>query len=446
LTLLILSTLLPLIDSSIINVAVAKIGSEYAASATTAHWIVTAYILAGALTIPMTPWLIARLGTATAWKLALSVFLAGSALCAAAWNIDSLIAFRVLQGIGGGAVMPIVQTILVAAVGKDGMKSAMATIGVPAVVAPVLGPVIGGVLVDTAGWRSLFLINIPICVIALILGHYRLDNAALDRARRLDGFGALLCGTGLVMVLLGLSWLDGHDVATSLAWALVAIGAISLVAFTVWSLRAARHPLMQPTLFRQPGFAAVMMQCALVGAVFYGSLLLIPLYYTTAHHLDAFKAGLMLALQGIGALAARTAVKRLAGRISSQGVLAGSLALAVLGTMPLTVDSWAYAAPGYVGLVVRGFGLGAATVTMLAAAFEEAPAESAADASALTRVLLQVGGAAGTAAAGFVLHGQVTGSITFSTGFIAIIVATAAAVVIAAIVAIRHARRSRAAQ
>src|SRR3954454_21843926 len=167
-----------ILDSTIVNVALERFGLVFDARLSTIQWVSSAYLLAIAAVIPLAGWAVDRFGTRRVFMTAVAAFAAGSLLCGLAWSAESLIAFRVLQGLGGGLVMPVGMTILAHAAGPDRMGRVMAIVGVPMLLAPTLGPVIGGALLDGASWRVIFFINLPVAVVAIVLAARVLPRAA----------------------------------------------------------------------------------------------------------------------------------------------------------------------------------------------------------------------------------------------------------------------------
>src|SRR5215217_2841531 len=196
---------LAILDATIVNVAIPTLGSEFETSISSIQWVMTGYLLAFASAIPVTGWASARFGARRVWITALFLFMTGSALAGAAWSIEALIVFRLLQGFAAGLLMPVGQTILAQAAGPERMGRVMSVIGVPMLLAPIFGPVIGGAIVDGASWRWIFFVNLPVGVVAVLLAWRLLPAAARRPAQRLDVLGLALLSPGLAVLVYGLS-------------------------------------------------------------------------------------------------------------------------------------------------------------------------------------------------------------------------------------------------
>src|ERR671937_2918525 len=182
----ILGTIMTVLDLTIVNVAIPTLARDLGASIPAIQWVMTGYMLAFATVIPLTGWATERFGAKRAWLLALQLFLAGSVLAGAAWSIGSLIAFRVLQGLGAGMILPVGQTILAQAAGPQRMGRVMSVFGVPLLLVPVLGPVLGGAIVDRWSWRWIFFINLPVGIAAVVAAIRLLPEAKPQLGQRLD--------------------------------------------------------------------------------------------------------------------------------------------------------------------------------------------------------------------------------------------------------------------
>ncbi|MEA2160376.1 MAG: hypothetical protein QOD66_2756, partial [Solirubrobacteraceae bacterium] len=203
----ILGAIMSVLDTTIVNVALHDLSGDLHASLGGIQWVITGYLLSLAAVIPVTGWAVRRYSARRLYLIALVVFTAGSALCALATNSGELIAFRVIQGVGGGMLTPIGQMILVKAAGPRNLAKVMSLVGIPIVLAPVFGPTLGGLLLQTAGWQWIFMINVPVGALTLFMAWRLLphDAAGTDQAGKLDVIGLVLAAAGVVGVTYGLS-------------------------------------------------------------------------------------------------------------------------------------------------------------------------------------------------------------------------------------------------
>jgi EmrB/QacA subfamily drug resistance transporter len=365
-----------------------------------------------AMVIPVTAWAIERFGGRRMWLLALSLFLAGSALCGAAWSIDSLIAFRILQGLGGGMLLPLAQTILTQAAGPENRMRIMPFVAVPAQLAPIVGPVIGGLLLGHASWRWIFYVNVPVCLFAIAMAWRGMPRTEVRGDHRLDVRGLALLSPALALVVYGFSEAgrDGGFGAASVLLPLAA-GVALLCAFAVHALRARIEPIIDLRLLRVRGFATSSAVMFASGVSLFGALLLLPLYYQQARGASALEAGLLLAPQGLGTMVAMIVVSRLADRFGLRAIALAGMALLTAATVP-----YALAGPDTseallsVSLFFRGAGLGAALVPVMTACYVGLPDTAIPRATTGVRIFQQVGGALGTAVLAVVLQHHLTGA------------------------------------
>src|SRR3954447_17276495 len=203
----VLGAIMSVLSTTIVNVALETLAVKLHSPLDSVQWVVTGYMLALAAVIPVSGWAAARFGARRLYVISLILFTAGSALCGFAWSAESLIGARVLQGLGGGMIMPIGQMILVRAAGPRNMARVMSAIGVPIILAPVFGPTLGGLLVEHAGWQWIFFVNLPVGIAAVIAALRLLprDDAARDTTKSLDAIGLGLVASGLVGITYGLA-------------------------------------------------------------------------------------------------------------------------------------------------------------------------------------------------------------------------------------------------
>jgi EmrB/QacA subfamily drug resistance transporter len=397
-----------LLDSTIISVATARLATDLHTQVSVVQWVSTAFLLALGATIPLTAWAVGRFGGRAVWLLGIALFCIGSTLCGCAWDIGSLIAFRVLQGLGGGLMLPLPQTLLVRAVGPDRLGRVMSAISVPAVVIPILGPMVGGAILNVAEWRWIFFLNIPICLVAFVLAYRGLARDQDLSPRPLDVTGLILFVPAVVGVLYSLTQVAQHGtLANVAAWLPLAIGLVLLALFVVHAARIGGAAMIDVRLFRVPSFAASSVLLFLSGLALYGAAWLLPLFYQEVRGSSALMAGVLVAPQGVGSLVARNWVGKLADRLGARPVVMTGVLLALAGTLPF---GWVGVSGGeawqIAGLVVRGAGLSAVSIAVMMAAYKGLSREQIPHASGTTRILLQIGGSFGVAVAAVVLQHQ----------------------------------------
>jgi EmrB/QacA subfamily drug resistance transporter len=403
---LITGVLAVVFDTTIVNVALDTLGRDLRVPVATIQWVTTGYLLALGMAVPVTGWLLDRVGGRTAWLGALAVFLAGSLAASLAWNAPSLIAFRVVQGVGGGLMLPVLTTLLVQAAGGRSLGSVTALVALPVLLGPILGPLAGGLIVQHLSWRWIFWVNVPFCVAGLVLA-WRLMPAFPGSGRaRLDGAGLALASPGIAGVVYGLAEVGTHGGFGHAGVLVPLLGGLGLlVAFTVRALVTGGAALVDVRLFRVPSFSAASGLLFLSGFALYGGMLLVPLYFQQLHGFSAFRAGLLIAAQGVGLLASRGIAGKLTDRIGGRWVAFTGLSVVAVATVPFALASagtpewWLVAT-----LVVRGVGLGAVTIPVMASAYLGLDRAAVPHASIITRTAQQIGGSFGTAVLAVVLQ------------------------------------------
>ncbi|KUL24099.1 MDR family MFS transporter [Actinoplanes awajinensis] len=404
---LIIGGLAPIFDSTIVAIALRDLAADLHATVGTIQWVSTAYLLALAVAVPVVGWAQQRFGGKRLWLVALTVFLAGSVLCACAWNAYSLIAFRVVQGLGGGLMMPLMQSLVVQAAGGRSLGRVVAMIGLPISLGPILGPVLGGVILHSLSWPWLFLVNVPLCLAGLIAAALMLPADPITTTRpRLDLTGLALLAPALGATLLGLSNVahGGGFARTDVLVPLLA-GVALLATFTGHALRRRDRALIDLRLLAERPLAASTTVLGFAGAVLYGAMLLLPLFLQEERGLSVLGAALFLIPQGAGSLVLRTQAGKLTDRIGARWVAAAGFVVVTLGTVP-----FAFAGPHTstiwlaVVLFVRGLGLGAVLIPVMTVAYLDLDHARIPQASMITRISQQVGGSLGTAAMAVVLQ------------------------------------------
>jgi EmrB/QacA subfamily drug resistance transporter len=414
----VLGTIMSILDTTIVNVAIETLGRELGAPLSTIQWVATGYLLALATVIPLTGWAMERFGGKNAWMTSVALFLCGSALCGLAWSSTSLIAFRVLQGFGGGMIMPIGQAILAQAAGPERMGRIMSVIGVPTLLGPILGPVIGGLIIDNASWRWIFFVNVPVGIVALALAARVLPGVDAARGRvRLDVRGLLLLSPGLAALVYSLSevGIEGGFGSPRVLVSLV-LGVVLLALF-VRHARGGDARLIDLGLFRDRAFAAASGTVFIFGVSLFGAMLILPLYYQIVRGESALGAGLLLAPQGVGAAMAMPIVGRLTDKLGAGRIVPYGVIVALLGTgvyTQLEADtSYELLA---IALWVRGVGLGMTMMPAMAAAYQTLSRAAVPRATTAINIIRTVGGSFGTAILSVVLERQIEANLPVAGG------------------------------
>lgn len=428
---LIVGGIMPVVDTTIVAIGLHRIGEDLGADVATLQWVSTVYLLALAVVIPVAGWVQASLGDRNAWILASGIFLAASVLCAMASGIGELIAFRALQGAGAGLLLPLMQTLPMQRTPRAAMARTMAVMSVPISLGPVIGPVLGGLVLSTLDWRWLFLINLPLGAVGLVLAVLWLPGGRSGARTTLDAIGLLLLAPGLVGVLLALSNLAGGTGAGEVAvWVPAVVGLVLLVAFVPWTL-GRRDPLVDLRLLGVRTLRASTVAMAFLGANLYAATFLLPLALQADRGVSVLEAALLLIPQGVGSLLARAGAGRLVARWGPRAVAISGFALVAVMTVPFALDDGTLAlAVWAVVLFVRGLGLGVVLVPIMASGYLDVAPDRMPHASAFSRMAQQLGGAFGTATAALVLAAVTTASGTragFDAAFVVVIGICAAA-------------------
>jgi EmrB/QacA subfamily drug resistance transporter len=393
------------IDLTIVNVALNRLHIVLHASIGDVQWVTTGYVLAVAVSMPLTGWSARRYGTRPVFIVSLALFVGGSVACGFAWSVDSLVMFRVLQGLGGGIMQPVGQMILARVAGPARVGRVLGTVSAAAILAPILGPTLGGILVDDLSWRWLFFINVPLGIWAMARAPRVLRQAdTVPRAARLDTFGVALLATGLPLATYGFALLGqgGSDGAMIIATLSTGLGLLAM--FVRHALRIA-DPLLDLRLFRVRGFSACACAGFLLGTTQFASILLLPLYYQTVRGDSAIVAGMLFAPLGIGAGFALPLAGRLTDRLGGGRIAITGILLTTLGTLPMAFigPRTSYWTLG-VALAVRGVGIGSSIGPVTSAAYKRMGREQVPDATVLLAVVARIGGSIGVAVLAMILQ------------------------------------------
>jgi EmrB/QacA subfamily drug resistance transporter len=411
-----LGAVMSILDTTVVNVAIDHLSGAFHASLPTIQWVITGYTLALATVIPVTGWAADRFGTKRIYLTSLVLFTAGSVLSGLAWSAGSLIFFRVLQGIGGGMIMPAVMTIMTKKAGPHRMGRMMGVLGVPMLLAPIMGPILGGWLVDDVSWRWIFFINLPIGIVAFILGLMVLEPDEPQASHRLDWLGMALLSPGLAVFIFGLAESSTYGFGAVRSWGPTAAGVLLMAAWVAHSWRSP-NPLIDLRTFTQTRAGAAGGTFLLFAISVFGSMLLVPLYFQAVRGQSALDAGLLVAPGGVGAMVLMPISGKLTDRYGPTWLPAVGLPLVAIGLVPFVFVG---AHTSYVllcaGSFVQGLGMGAAMMPNMTAAMQAVPPAAIARTSTAMNIIRQAGASVGTAILSVLLATAITSNLSAIIG------------------------------
>ena len=290
---LVLGAFMSILDGSIINVALPRLMSIFGVTPDEIQWVMTAYLLASGVVVPVTGYLGDRFGYKRTYIYSLAAFTVGSALCGLAWNNNSLIAFRVVQALGGGMLIPLSMALIYRMVRRQQIGMAMGVWGIAATMAPAIGPTLGGYLVDYYSWQLIFTINIPVGIIAVILSYLFIEETPLIKGLKFDVSGAALCCSGLFCLLLALSQGQDQGWTSQYIVTLFLLAGFLLLIFCLWELHTP-HPMLDLRLFTNRVFTASIAAVSLTAVAMFAAIFLIPLYCQSLQGLTPMQTGLLM--------------------------------------------------------------------------------------------------------------------------------------------------------
>lgn len=393
----VVGTFMVMLDQTVVNIALPKITTVFGVGVHETQLVITSYMLALAVIMPATGYLSDTFGTKRLYMITMALFTGGSLLCGLAWNNPSLVAFRIVQGLGGGMMMPLGMTMLFKVVPPQQRNTIMGFFGLPLMLAPVLGPTLGGYLVEYIDWRVIFTLNVPIGIVGLTLGLTLLRESEYVPNLKFDLRGFVLSAIGFSAILLGLSdaATDGWTSASVLSR--LVVGMVALVAW-VWVELTDDHPLLDLRLFRIPIFTMAAMVSFVLTVGMFGGMLVLPLFLQNLRGLGAAESGVILISQVLPMTVAMPLVGRLVDKVGPRVMLLTGLPLLALTTWQmsaldlttsdLTIKLW---------LAARGCAMGLVMMPSMTAGLNSVPMHLMSRASAMTNVMRQVFGAFGTA-------------------------------------------------
>ncbi|HZT37059.1 MAG TPA: DHA2 family efflux MFS transporter permease subunit [Bryobacteraceae bacterium] len=399
-----LATFMEVLDTSVANVALPHIAGSLSATPEEATWVLTAYLVANAIVLPMSGWFSSLFGRKRFYLTCVFLFTISSALCGMAPGLAWLIVFRIMQGLGGGALQPIAQAIMRESFPRERQGMAMAVYGMGVVFAPVIGPTLGGWITDNFTWRWIFLINIPVGALALVLNSALIqDPPYLDRRKpgagmRLDyvGFGLLVTGLGFLEYTLDegqrKDWFSSHLITAS-----AILSAASLVAAVIWELKQ-RDPIVDLRLLKDRNFAISTLNMFALGFILYASTTAMPLFMQTMLGYTATQSGLALSPGGLVIMFMMPVVGMLLSRVEARWLVIFGLLVASLGLFMMTRWNLGIAFGNAVGArMVQSAGLAFLFVPINTIAFYYIAREKTSYATGIINLARNIGGSVGIA-------------------------------------------------
>ena len=406
----ILATVMAILDITVVAVAQRTFIDQFGSTQAVVAWTMTGYTLALATVIPLTGWAADRFGTKRLFMGSVLAFTLGSLLCAIASSILQLIIFRVVQGIGGGMLLPLGFMILTREAGPARLGRLMSILSIPMLLAPIGGPILGGWLIDTSSWRWIFLINLPFGLLTVVLAAIVFERDHPARSETFDVIGVLLLSPGLSTFLFAVSSIPGRGtVADRHVLIPAAIGLALIAAFAVHALRRADHPLIDLRLFQNRVITQANVTMLVFAMAFFGAGLLLPSYFQQVLHQTPMQAGVHMIPQGLGAMLTMRLTGPLVDRQGPGKIVLVGIALitAGLGTFAFGVARQAAYLPALLaGLAIMGLGMGCTMMPLSVASVQALTPHQIARGTTLISVSHQVGGSMGTALMSMILTNQ----------------------------------------
>ncbi len=396
-----LATFMEVLDTTVVNVSIPHISGNLSATYEEGTWVVTSYLVANAIILPMSGWLANYFGRRRMLLSCVAAFTLASLLCGMATSLSQLIVFRVLQGLAGGGLQPLAQAILFESFPKEKHGQAMAAYGLGIVCAPIVGPTLGGWITDSYTWRWIFYLNIPVGIFSLwMMARFIHDPPYIKRNRDagvdLWGIGLLALGLGALQILLDTGqrkdWLGSRAIQIELFCCIA-----GLLAFLVRELTV-EHPIVDLRALKDRTFAVGVLLMSLVGFCLYASMVLIPQYLQVLLHYPSLQAGLALSPRGLGSFALMFVVGAVAARVDVRKLLimgfgVGAITMFMLAGLNLNAGYWDIFWPQ----VLQGAAMAFMFVPLSAASMSHVPREKVGNATSIYNLMRNIGGSIGIA-------------------------------------------------
>ena len=406
LAVLVVGMFMAVLDTDIVNVAIPRMQSQFGATTDQVQWVATAYTLALGIVVPISGWLGDRYGLDRIYRFALIGFAAGSALCGLAWSLNILIAFRIVQAIGGGLLPAVAQALLYRMVPREKMGTAMGFFGLGVLFAPAVGPTVGGYLVEYVNWRLIFYINIPIAVLGVVAAAAVLPRFPRKGGQRFDGAGFATVATGLFALLLALSEGASWGWTSYRVLILIAVGLLSLALFVVVEL-SVEQPMLDVRIFRNWYYTNSSLLMAILFAALFAGFFYVPLFLQEGQGLGALQAGLTLLLPALITGMVMPISGQLYDRIGARWPATVGLLLVAYGTYLIHGVTLATSNGQIVlWMSIRSVGLGLSIMPIMTAGMASISSEAVGRASAMNNIVQRVASALGLGVLTAVLTSQ----------------------------------------
>jgi DHA2 family multidrug resistance protein len=396
-----LATFMEVLDTSVANVALPHMAGNLSATTEEATWVLTSYLVSNAIILPATGWLTTFFGRKRFLIVCIIIFTVASAMCGAATSLGMLITARILQGAGGGALQPIAQSVLLESFPPEKRGSAMALYGLGVVVAPIIGPTLGGWITDNYSWRWIFYINLPVGALAVFMANIFVEDPPYiknQRPGRIDyiGFGLMAVGLAALELVLDTGQKEDWFASSWIVWCSV-ITIIALMVFIIWELTTA-EPIVNLRIFKNRNFAVGTFLIATVGIVLYGSTALLPLFLQTLLGYPAVQSGMTVSPRGFGSVVSMIIVGRLIGRVDGRFLIMFGFAVLAYSTYMLTGINLEIATRNVTWpLIISGFALGFIFVPLTTMTMGTLRNEQMGNAAGIYNLMRNTGGSIGIA-------------------------------------------------
>jgi EmrB/QacA subfamily drug resistance transporter len=417
------------LDGTAVTASLATLTTSFDTTLPVVVWVTTGYLLAAGSVLPLVGWAVDRFGGRAVFLTGLAAFVAGSVLTGLAWSVEALIAFRVLQGFGGGLVEPASIAVAAAVAPREHVGRVMGRFSLIINIAPVVGPLLGTLFADNGLWRLIFLINLPLGAL-IVLAAIRCVPAANESTTSTspDLVGMILLAPGFVFVLLTINrWGAGADAAPVIVMA--SIGGVLLAVYVAHALRTPRVPVLDLRLLRTKAFAAALLVMCVVGFIMFSQLSVLPVLAEQQFGLHGIARGVLTSALGVGLLFSMSNAGRISDRVGPRPLVVGGsvVTAAGLGIVGLVYDSWPL--PALLALyVVVGLGFGSVAAPTFASVYRTLPAESAAQGTTALFIVVQLFASVGVTVMGLLLDRG--GAGVYSTAFTILAAAAVAAALI----------------